>query len=201
LTICKIINLQVLCFIETLAPSFCASPCVILRVIPTACRQSFSGGARVSMIEVLRRQSQAVGFDPSGRRLGPSIIWPCLKVIYYFFMDKKFIVQQKEKLEQAKKELEKQLGSFAQESNKVEGGWDAKMPLYKGGIEEEADEVEEFDTRLALEETLEEELKKVNLSLEKIKKGKYGICAKCQKPIPQGRLLAYPQAELCAKCQ
>ena len=66
--------------------------------------------------------------------------------------------------------------------------------------EEEADEVEEFGTRLALENTLEKELKKIDHALDKIKKGKYGICEKCGKPISQGRLGVYPQAENCKNC-
>jgi len=116
-------------------------------------------------------------------------------------MDKQFIIKQEEKLKKAKGDLEKQLGSFSQESETNSGDWSAKMPLYNGGVEEEADEVEEFATRLTLNDTLQEELRKVNVALEKIKKGKYGICEKCGKPIAQGRLEAYPQAELCSKCQ
>lgn len=116
-------------------------------------------------------------------------------------MDKKLIMAVAEKLNQAKSDLEKQLGSFAQKSLQKEGDWDAKMPLYNGGAEEEADEVEEFATRLTLNDTLQEELKKVNSALAKIKKGAYGICDKCGKPISAGRLEAYPQADYCSKCQ
>lgn len=116
-------------------------------------------------------------------------------------MDKQFIAEQAEKLKKAKQDLEKQLSSFSNESKTNVGDWNAKMPLYNGGAEEEADEVEEFATRLTLNDTLREELKKVNLALEKIKKGKYGICEKCGELIIQGRLEAYPQADFCAKCQ
>jgi len=116
-------------------------------------------------------------------------------------MDKQFIDKQNEKLIKAKDDLEKQLGSFSQESKTSSGGWDAKMPLYNGGPEEEADEVEEFATRLTLNDTLQEELKKVNSALQKIKKGVYGICDKCSQPISVGRLDAYPQADYCSKCQ
>lgn len=117
-------------------------------------------------------------------------------------MDKQFINQQKEKLEKEKAKLETQLGSFAKESTKVKGDWDAQMPSFDEGksLEEEADEVEEFNTRLSLEKTLEQELKSVDLALEKIRKGKYGVCEKCGKPISQGRLKVYPQAETCKNC-
>lgn len=117
-------------------------------------------------------------------------------------MDKKFIESQKQKLEKAKDKLEQQLSSFAEKDEKTEGDWSAKMPEMDTGksLEEEADEVEEFGTRLALERTLETELKKVIYALEKIKKGKYGICGKCGKLISQGRLAVYPQADDCSKC-
>ena len=116
-------------------------------------------------------------------------------------MIKKFIEAQEKKLKEEKKKLEIQLQSFAEKSNQADSGWDAIMPLYEGGIEGEVDEVEEFDTRLALEKTLEQEFEKIDVALAKIKKGKYGICEKCEKSIPRGRLQAYPQAKLCAKCQ
>ena len=103
---------------------------------------------------------------------------------------------------QEKAKLETQLRSFAKESTKVKGDWDAQMPSFDEGksLEEEADEVEEFNTRLSLEKTLEQELKSVNRALEKIKKDKYGICEKCDKPISQGRLKVYPQAGTCKNC-
>ena len=117
-------------------------------------------------------------------------------------MDKKFLSKQKEKMLLNKEGLEKKLASFAKETDQ-KNNWTAEMPSFDPGtsLEEEADEVEEFGMRLALEHTLENELKKVDIAIEKIKKGKYGICEKCNKPIPKGRLEAYPQAETCAKCQ
>lgn len=117
-------------------------------------------------------------------------------------MDKNFIAKQKELLAVEKERLEKQLSSFAEKSSQSDDNWNAKMPSYDGGgIEEEADEVEEFSTRLALEKTLEKQLKNVNLALEKIKKGKYGLCERCQKPIVKGRLQVHPRARYCKKCQ
>lgn len=118
-------------------------------------------------------------------------------------MDKKFLAKQEELLEEKKIKLERQLSSFAKKSDKIKGDWTAKMPSFDEGqsLEEEADEVEEFSTRLALERTLEQELKDVNLALDNLKKGKYGLCQKCGKAISQGRLRAYPQAQYCTKCQ
>ena len=117
-------------------------------------------------------------------------------------MDKKFLKIQKEKLEKAKEKLERELSSFARKSKTVKGDWITKYPEFDGGrLEEETDEVEEYGNILSVSYTLELELKKVQEGLERIKKGKYGICEKCKKPIPKGRLQAYPQAKYCIKCQ
>lgn len=117
-------------------------------------------------------------------------------------MNKKFLEEQQKRLKEAKDKLESRLSSFAEESDKGKGEWSAKMPSLDPGtsLEEEADEVEEFGTRLALERTLEQEVKKINTALEKIKRNQYGICEKCRKPISQGRLKVYPQAEHCKNC-
>ncbi len=119
-------------------------------------------------------------------------------------MEKEFLEKQKQKLEKEKKRLESQLSSFAKKrlNSQRQGNWKARHPQFNGGhLEEEADEVEEYGTRLALGETLEKELKDISLALEKIKKGKYGICEKCGNPIPQDRLKVHPQARFCKKCQ
>jgi len=117
-------------------------------------------------------------------------------------MDKEFLKQQKIKLEKEKKRIEEELESFAQRKKGAKGGWETIYPQFDGEkLEEAADEVEEYGNLLPLERRLEEELRKIDKSLEKIKKGKYGICEKCKKPISKERLKAYPQAEYCKKCQ
>ncbi|MFH0932157.1 MAG: TraR/DksA family transcriptional regulator [bacterium] len=118
-------------------------------------------------------------------------------------INKKFLEEQKEILLQEKSKIEARLGSFAKESEEHKGEWSSNMPNFdkSSSLEEEADEVEEFGMRLALEQSMEEQLKAVDLALDKIKKSTYGICDKCGKEIPQGRLKAYPQASFCQKCQ
>ena len=117
-------------------------------------------------------------------------------------MKKEFLSQQKAKLEEEKKKIETQLKSFAEESKRVKGDWTTQIPKFDGGhLEEQADEVEEYGTLLALERSLENSLRDINLALEKIKKGTYGICEKCKKPISQARLKVYPQARYCKNCQ
>jgi len=54
----------------------------------------------------------------------------------------------KEKLEQEKAAIEKQLGTFANKDPNLKGDWDSRFPKFDGNIEEAADEVEEYGSRL-----------------------------------------------------
>ena len=113
-----------------------------------------------------------------------------------------FFKKAKEKLEKQKEELEKSLEGFAKKDGKIKGDWNVPFPQFKGSnLEEEADEVEEYETLLPIEYSLENRLKDTNSALEKIKKGTYGKCEKCKSPISEERLEAVPEARFCLKCK
>jgi len=122
-------------------------------------------------------------------------------------VDKKLIQELKENLEKQKVATEQQLKSFAKKDEKLKGDWDTRFPHFDGGesgsaaLEKAADEVEEYSTLLPLEHNLETSLKDINLALEKIRNGKYGICEKCGKEIPEERLRVHPEARFCLKCE
>ena len=116
-------------------------------------------------------------------------------------MDTKLIEQLKEKLENQKAAIEKELGSFATEDQEQKDNWNTRYPNREmGNMEEEADEMQEYDNMLSVEHNLELRLKDINLALEKMKNGDYGTCEKCHKEIEEERLLANPEAKLCMKC-
>ncbi|MGA2417729.1 MAG: TraR/DksA family transcriptional regulator [Candidatus Staskawiczbacteria bacterium] len=116
-------------------------------------------------------------------------------------MDKKLIDELKTKLESEKKSIKKELESFASEDPNLKHNWDTRYPNREDGDkDEEADEVQEYDNALSLEYSLELKLKDVNMALEKIEKGTYGICEKCGKKITEERLLACPEARTCLRC-
>lgn len=116
-------------------------------------------------------------------------------------MDKKLIAELREKLESQKNSLEKELENFAKKDDQPKGDWQTRYPNRENGtMEEEADEVQEYGNMLPVEYNLELKLKDVNSALEKIKKGKYGICEKCGKEIDERRLQACPEAKTCLKC-
>lgn len=111
----------------------------------------------------------------------------------------------KKGLEIKKNLIEEELRRFAKKDEQLKGDWDTKFPKLNGGsgsqtLEEAADEVEEYVTKLPIEHSLEIRLKDINLALEKIEKRQYGRCEKCRKKIPKERLEAYPEARFCLKC-
>ena len=121
--------------------------------------------------------------------------------------NKKLINELKSKLQMEKVAVEEQLKKFAKKDEKLPGDWDTVFPKYNGGesggaaLEKAADEVEEYETLLPIEYALETKLKDINLALEKIKKGRYGICEKCGKEIPEERLKVSPESHYCLKCK
>ena len=116
-------------------------------------------------------------------------------------MDEKLIEELKQTLELQKKSIQKELGGFAKEDKNLKHNWDTKYPNREDGDkDEEADEVQEYDNALSLEYSLELKLKGVNIALEKIADGKYGICENCGKEIDEKRLMACPEAKTCLKC-
>jgi len=120
-------------------------------------------------------------------------------------MNKKLLLESKQKLEKERTIIEEQLKRFAKKDERLKGDWDTRFPKWDGGeagsgaLEKAADEVEEYSTLLPIEYNLELKLKNIDLALEKIKKGKYGMCEKCGKKIDEKRLKIYPEARFCLK--
>lgn len=121
-------------------------------------------------------------------------------------MKKAFIEKQKQRLEQEKIALEKELESFAKKDPEMEGNWNSKFPEFNssetGGsrLEIAQDEVEEYLKRLPLEQAMEIKLQNIEKALKKISQNKYGKCEKCNKNIDQKRLEVHPSARYCTKC-
>ena len=116
----------------------------------------------------------------------------------------------KEKLLTEKNNLETELKSFATPDKKLKGDWDTKFPTFgdgesgnegEGSLDSEADEVEQYESQIAIEHSLETKLKKVNEALDKIASGKYGLCENCRQAIDPERLKVVPEAKLCMSCE
>lgn len=118
-------------------------------------------------------------------------------------LSKKFLKEQKKKLEQEKIGLEKELESFAKKDPHIKGNWKTKFPdfgIRTADLSQEEDQIEEYSADLPIEYALETKLQKIKNALERIQKGTYGTCQNCKKKITIERLEAEPEAELCIKC-
>ena len=85
-------------------------------------------------------------------------------------MNEKILQKFKEKLKKEKDNLEKQLGGFARKDPKATNNWKTKYPRFGGGLgsqglEEAADEVEEYMALLPIEASLETKILDINSAL------------------------------------
>ena len=65
---------------------------------------------------------------------------------------------------------------------------------------EQAVELENSETMVALEQELMGKEREVTQALHRLEEGSYGVCTACGKPISPGRLQALPAAALCFDC-
>ncbi|MFW5884885.1 MAG: TraR/DksA family transcriptional regulator [Patescibacteria group bacterium] len=107
-------------------------------------------------------------------------------------------VLQKELLKE-KKKLEGDLNRIA--NREEDGNYEAKYEDYGRDKEDNAEEVEDYATRVGITESLEKDLKNVEEALRKIEEGTYGICENCNEEIPLERLKVYPAAKNCITCK
>lgn len=117
-------------------------------------------------------------------------------------IDADIVKELKEALEKEREKLIAELKSIARPNPQGQGEWNTKFPTFEvnetgshAQKEEEADEVEEYEMRLAAGQSLESRLLEVNKALERMLRGTYGICKKCRKEIHLERLRANPAAE------
>jgi DnaK suppressor protein len=116
-------------------------------------------------------------------------------------MKKELIEKLKAQLESEKSQIQQELASFAKEDKTLKYNWNTKRPeTDNADMEEAAETTQEYDNLLSLEYSLELKLKDVDIALEKIAAGKYGVCEKCGKEIEEERLVAFPEARLCMRC-
>lgn len=115
-------------------------------------------------------------------------------------IDPKIKEELKKKLLDEKTRIENELSLFAKPTG-VPGDYETKFEDIGTGTDENASEVEEYTDNLALENTLEKQLKKISDALDRMKKGIYGTCENCKGDIDIERLRAYPAAGTCIKCK
>lgn len=105
----------------------------------------------------------------------------------------------KEKLVAEKARIEDELNRIGKPTTNA-GDFSTNFNEIGTDEEDNASEVEEYTDNLALEATLEKQLKEIIEALERMNNGTYGKCTNCDAEIPKERLLAYPSAKTCIKC-
>jgi RNA polymerase-binding transcription factor DksA len=108
-----------------------------------------------------------------------------------------FIKEMREVLLAEKVKVEADLSRFAKPTE-TEGDYETQFEDIGRDPEDNAHEVETYESDLAMEQTLEKRLADIGDALEKMENGTYGISEKSGERIPEDRLRAFPEARVCA---
>jgi len=112
-------------------------------------------------------------------------------------------------LERFQKRLEAEEQGLLEELKEIAGaksrGIEAEVVMEMSGYDDHpadmASETFEKEKEQAMLESVHDSLARVRNALAKIKRGTYGKCDSCGKPISLPRLRALPHAALCVECQ
>lgn len=113
-------------------------------------------------------------------------------------LDEKTLESLKAKLLEDKTRIEKELNMIA--NKEQDGEYEAKFEDFGRDEEDNAEEVENYATKVSITESLEKSLNDINGGLERMRAGTYGKCEKCSGEINPERLQVYPAARNCMKC-
>lgn len=98
-----------------------------------------------------------------------------------------------QQLEAQAKVLRRRLGAIHRDRTRVQGALDADW-------QEQAQELENDEVLTDLDEHGRQELELIDLALQRIQDGTYGVCVECEETINPQRLKALPFAVLCIQC-
>jgi len=116
------------------------------------------------------------------------------KISYYYYevmIIKEEIAKLESILRAEKKRVEKGVNEL--------GGAELGSDVDHG--EEESDEMEKIVTDEGITYSLKERLNDINLALDKIGTGAYGVCEDCDKEISLDLLKINPESRLCKECK
>jgi RNA polymerase-binding transcription factor DksA len=115
-------------------------------------------------------------------------------------IDQQLIEENKGKLLAEAKRLKGMLSKEGKDEGEGEfpGEYKPEFPEFGSDEDENAAEVTQYETSLALTQDLEMKLTKVEEALKRIEQGTYGVCTQGDE-IEEERLRAVPEAETCIK--
>lgn len=108
-------------------------------------------------------------------------------------MNKKKLSQFRSQLEAIRSEL---LGDFEKSNKNIKENDAGQM----ADISDDAARAYNRQLEGALDKQEWEKLKQVEIAIEKIDEGGYGVCAQCEASIPEARLKVVPYTEFCTQC-
>lgn len=106
-----------------------------------------------------------------------------------------WLQQQRERLETLRDRLDKEV--FGEDQEGVTG----ELTTVDQHPADTADFLEAREMTVAVEGMLDERRRRIEIALEKLRRGEYGICERCARPINPERLRARPDAIFCIDCQ
>ena len=121
--------------------------------------------------------------------------WQCCQPIGVKKMEKEFIEKMKELLLAEKKDIVSTL---------MQNSADFKHIVETMETKDVVDIASDDIDRKMIETIGTQQMNRLNLidnALSRIEQGRYGLCMKCNKPIPIPRLEAIPAAVLCIECK
>jgi DnaK suppressor protein len=101
--------------------------------------------------------------------------------------------------EQLKRRLEEERAGLLEDIERLGTPQEGRLG-YSNHMADDASDVFEQTKDLALRESLEDTLKRVEEALKRFQDGTYGKCADCGRVIEWGRLKVLPYTRLCVEC-
>lgn len=92
---------------------------------------------------------------------------------------------------------------IAAEKHLIEGLADSVKPVAPDNAIGRLTRMEAIGSRAVSEASMNSakaKLAKLETALEKVDQPDFGICIRCEKPIPQGRIMVMPENVLCVHC-
>jgi RNA polymerase-binding transcription factor DksA len=107
----------------------------------------------------------------------------------------KWLEEQRERLEELRSTMEREVFGEGQQ------GATGELTTVDQHPADTADFLEARERTVAVESMLDRRRRQVEMALEKLRRGEYGICERCRRPINPERLSARPDAIYCIDCQ
>lgn len=104
-------------------------------------------------------------------------------------------------LMEERRRLRQELSEMEEHQVKTEEKPVADVSGYDDDLVDVATETFEREKGLALESSVQGILEMVEEALQRIRKGTYGVCDSCGRPIDENRLRAIPYTRLCITCK